>query len=194
MAAPTRRARRHRDASTTGCVANAGMRDVLGFLVINSDIILPTAWELLKVAELDDVLTQEDLVQSALSANSAANNDNLWDATPEEVIDLAVANGAEYMDLVRDHNEKATRADMSKRGAFAKARFILDHMVGNDQIQAFSASFGAYATITFERAAMHNVSRRDAALQIARVYLYNIALTKKLKNDAMPVGVLAEVN
>jgi hypothetical protein len=181
------------NGNRAGCAANKDMRPVIGFLVANADIIIPTTWELMTVAQLDDAITQDDLAESILSANSAVDNELLWDATPEEVIELAIGAGAEYMDLVGEHKEKVTRVDMSK-GAFDKAKYVLDHKDDTQEVQAFSASFGAYVDLTLRRAEMHGVSRRDAVLQISRVFMFNIALTKMLKNDDMPVAVLAEVN
>ncbi len=173
-----------------GCAANAKLRDVLRFNAENADIVAPQVWVICKALGLDAWLNQDDILVAILNGKTAADNDALWDITPEEVVDVAVANGAEYQTLRGPHQEVTERVDLTD-GAFDKVSFIKEQSTSERIIQAFSASFGKYKQEAFRRARLHGKTDREAALQTMKVKLFNVGLTKMLKTDEMEVGVVS---
>ena len=172
-----------------GCAANVNLRDILRFAAENSDILVPQTWEACCQMGLDRYITQDDVLLSVINGKKAADNDALWDATPEERVDIAIANGAEYEEYEGDHSVATDREDRTV-GAFAKARFMLDHSSDGRIISAFSTSIGKYKEDAFRRASEHGQSPRDAALKVMRAKLFNRAARKVLTTEDTEVGVV----
>ncbi len=172
-----------------GCKANADTRSALRFNAANADIVIPKVWSIVQLMGLDKHIEEDDLMKSVLNGKKAADNDELWNVTPEGAVDVMVANGAQYEELVGAHHEHAERIDLTDE-AFDKAAFIRDQSTAEGQVQAFAASFGGYAKMAFRRAQMHGETERSAALKISRVMLFNTGLSKMLLNEDARVGVV----
>jgi len=172
-----------------GCAANVKLREVLRFSAENSDIVAPLVWGSCIEMGLDEHISREDVHQSILTGEESANDDSLWDVTPEQRIDIAVANGAEYEEYEGEHYAVATRIDRTDR-AFAKAKYVIDHSKGGTMVSALSVSMGKYKQVAFERATMHGRSERDAALQVMRVMTFNLAANKMLTTEKTEAAVV----
>jgi hypothetical protein len=175
-----------------GCKANADSRGVLRFNAENADIVAPIVWGISQGLELDEFIEQDDILTSIGSGKAAADNEALWDVTPEEVVDIAIANGAEYEVFRGFHYEVTEKIDLTREGAFDKRRFVRDFSTDVREIQAFAASFGKYKAEAFRRAALHGRTERDAALQTMRVILFNVGISKVLMSDDAKVGVVTQ--
>jgi hypothetical protein len=171
-----------------GCKANALLRDVLLYTHDNVDILAPRLWRACQAMGLDKWITQEDIVVSAKNGKIAADNEELWDCTPEEVVDIAVANGAEYEELQGEHGEVMAREDYTE-GAFNKPRFNRDH-AGDRPLQVFSASVGKYRSESFRRAGLNDQTEREAALRTMRAKLFNRAAKKMLLSEDAQTGII----
>lgn len=168
-----------------GCGANKTLRATLRSNAENIEHVTPLAWASSKLLGLDEWLREEDVTQSILAGQASADNESIWDATPEQVADIIVENGGSYEELEGDHDEAVTRVDFTEN-SFDKVRFAKDHeFPDGTTIGAFSASLGAYKAETFRRAAAHGQTRQEAALQVMRGVLFNIGVCKELSNEHM---------
>ncbi|HET7060535.1 MAG TPA: hypothetical protein VFH99_04490 [Candidatus Saccharimonadales bacterium] len=172
-----------------GCKANALLREVLRFTDDNIDILAPRLWQACQRMGLDKWITEDDIFTSARNGNIAANDEKLWDCTAEEVVDIAVAGGAEYEEFEGEHAEVMDREDHTE-GAFNKPRFNRDHAGGSRPLQVFSASVGKYRAEVFRRAKLHGWTEREAALRTMRAKLFNRAAKKMLMSDDAPIGII----
>jgi hypothetical protein len=172
-----------------GCLANVILRKILRFTAENIDILTPPLWLACQQMGLDEWITQEDITMSAMNAKAAADNDELWDCTPEQAVDIAVSNGAEYEELQGEHQEVIDREDHTE-GAFSKPRFNRDHSVDRP-LQAFSVSVGKYRAETFRRAQLHGWSDREAALRTMRAKLFNRVAKKMLLAEDARTGIIS---
>lgn len=181
-----------------GCGANVQLRNTLHANAENMDIVAPKAWAFMEATGLDSFLEQDDVTQTIVHGKTSADNDSLWDATPEQVVDIAVENGATYEELIEEHREKLIVADISEY-AFDEEAFMRDHPDPNDpskSLEAFIASIGVYKRMAFEDAAARGQTERDAALRVLGFVLFNIGVPKELtaeeqgNGEALPVVIL----
>jgi hypothetical protein len=172
-----------------GCKALADIRTSLHFNAENADIVAPKAWAVSQALGLDQWINEDDITSSVLDGKRAADNDELWDVTPEEASDIMVANGAEYLVCVGDHQEESLRIDITE-GAFSKVDHARDNSTPDHQAQAFSASMGKYKKDRFARTLKHGGTERDAALEVMRVILFNADMSKILINENTKVGLV----
>ncbi|MEK7600112.1 MAG: hypothetical protein AAB462_03710 [Patescibacteria group bacterium] len=172
-----------------GCKANVDVRNALLFNAENSDVVVPKVWEISKALGLQHWIDEDDVTKSVVSGAVAAKNDSLWDVTPEQAVDIMVANGAEYEELVDVHSEMTERVDITPT-TFDKTSFIQDHSTPASKVQAFAASLGCYKQEAFRRAAIHGQHEREAALQTMRVVLFNAGLSKTLITEGTKVGLV----
>lgn len=180
-------------AGKAGCGANKVLRAVLQSNAENIDTVAPLAWTTCRSLGLDAWLRPEDVTQAIVTGRTSADNNELWDATPGQVVDIMIENGAEYEELQGEHDEAVTRADFSD-GAFDKEAFAADHtQPDGGSVGAFSASFGALKAENFRRAARrNNLSEYEAALQTVRGVLFNIGVCKELGNEHMFLAAVGE--
>lgn len=159
----------------SGCRANVDERKALRFNAENADIVTPKVWAVSELLGLHNYIEQDDIVQSIIAGQAAADEDKLWDTSPEERVQFIIDNGGTYIMLRGIHAECALRVDTTE-SAFAKAAYVRDHSTPDKQAQAFAASIGKYNKDSFERAGMHGRPPREAALQVMRVVLFNVGM------------------
>jgi hypothetical protein len=152
------------------------------------------------LAGLDKYLTKQDVTELIVNGKSNADNDDLWDITPEEHVDLAVESGAEYEELIEDHNERAIIVDISE-SAFDEEAFMRDHSrEDGTPIEAFVASVGVYKKDAFDTVRKRGGTEREAALRVLGFALFNIGVSKYLtaeeegSGEALPVVVLGNAD
>jgi hypothetical protein len=181
-----------------GCGANAKKREVLLMNAENADIIAPKAWSVSEAAGISHLLVQDDVIKLILTGKENAERDELWDITPEQHVDIAVENGAEYEELIEEHAEKVINVDVSEY-AFDEESYMRDHPNPNkpgSSYEAFVASVGVYKKIAFEDAAKEGKTDRDAALRVLGFILFNIGVPKELtaeeqgNGEALPVVIV----
>lgn len=175
----------------SGCRANVDERNALRFNAENADIVTPKVWTVSELLGLDRYIQQDDIAQSIVTGQAAAEDDKLWDTNAEDRVRIIVDNGGTYITLRGTHAECALRIDATE-SAFAKAAYVRDHSTPSGQAQAFAASIGKYSKDAFERAAMHGRPEREAALQVMRVVLFNVGMSKMLLNEVAKAGVITE--
>lgn len=169
-----------------GCAANAKMRDTFRYGAANIDVVAPTVWTVSQAFGLDRWISQDDVTESITAGGQSAESEAMWDATPEEVVDIAVENGAEYQALPGDHNERLAGLEMDERTAFNNRKFAQDHHTATgEEEQAFGVAVGAYVHETFAERIADGYSPRDAALHAMRGVAYTTMLTKNIVNEDM---------
>jgi hypothetical protein len=181
-----------------GCGANAMKRDVLVANAENADIVAPKAWSICEAVGISSLLEQDDITRAILIGKENADNDKLWDITPEQHVDTAFENGAEYEELTEDHAEKTINVDVSGY-AFDEEAYMRDHPNPNKpglSYEVFVASVGVYKNVAFEDAEKEGRSQRDAALRVLGFILFNIGVPKELtaeeqgNGEALPVVIV----
>ena len=169
-----------------GCAANAKMRDTLAYGAANVDVVAPTVWAVGEAFGLDRWITVDDVTESITAGGHAAESDDMWDVTPEEAIDIAVENGAQYAALPGDHNERLVGLEMDEDRAFNNRKFAQDHPDEHGQEQqAFGVALAKYVHETFAERIADGYTPRDAALHVARAVAYTTMLTKNIVNQDM---------
>ena len=198
----------HGDAMTgkRGCGANTNQRAILARNAENADIVAPVVWELAKKTGLSEqtqiidgaempLISQDDLLDLIVRGGEAASgsNDDLWDAEPEEVTNIAVKNGAEYIEVSGSHTEAVLAVTTDKGGVFDNRRFAHDHKHSEtgEEVQAFAVALGCLQEAIFEIVEHSGGTKREAALLTLAAFCVNSGTAKKLKNDRLLAAVFA---
>lgn len=164
-----------------GCGAAVNERSVLRANAQNVDIVAPLTWSVAGLLKLDDVLSQDDVVEFITTGGENAEKDELWDATPEESIAIAIENGASYQRLVGPHKEGAIKVDVEEGKAHDEETFKKDHVLDDGTIiEIFAATFGEYKKMVFEKYDQNGGTKRDAALHVAAAVAFNVGVCKHL--------------
>ena len=178
-------------AHKAGCGCNAKQDDILKLNAANIDIVTPIAWDFAKHFEIDKHMAIEDITDMIVTGGNNASNAALWDVTPEQKVDIVLANGGEYEELIEEHTESTTRVDASEN-AFDEAAFIRDHTdEAGVALRAFGASFGLLKKYYFDQVEEGGTSLHDASLRTMAAWLHNLGTAKQLSDDAMQAGIYA---
>lgn len=164
-------------AGKNGCGLNAAQRDILRENAENKAIVLPLALQQVELLEMTPDISESDINSLLETGAINAANDALWDATTEEKVDIAMANGAEYDNLHGVHDEGAVRVDLSE--------------YAYEQVDAFNASFKLLKNHFYTLAEHGLITRHQAARETMAAILHNIGISKHLSNGNMPVVVVA---
>lgn len=166
----------------SGCGANVLIRPTLQYNAENIEVVLPTAWFLGQQLGLDRYTSEKDVHWLIGNGKRNGGLEDLWDADPEQTVDIALKNGAEYEELAGDHNETAIVVNTDE--------------TATDAPDAFVASLGAYQKQLFQRSLARGKSEREAALRMMAVVLFNVGIPKQLTaeekghGEALPVVVV----
>lgn len=162
-----------------GCAANKQMRATLTKVSDEAEVVVPLSWAFCKIAGLEDLISQEDVSDAVAIAGRRAANDEIWDIKPEEVPDVAVANGAEYHALKGKHLEAAVA--VPREGTYAAQKFAQDYEARHGQrVEVFVATIHEYVKATIEDMVATGWSERDGALKAMRGIIYTAGLSKKI--------------
>jgi cytochrome b involved in lipid metabolism len=179
-----------------GCGANANDRQVLRSNGENLDIVAPTVWLLSQRLGLDAHITQDDIVHLITTGAENAENDELFDVTPEEKIDIIIANGGEYQVLKGKHRERIAVIKTTEK-VFDKDDFMQDHPADDGELDsAFGVALGVYKKKIFEEVRARGGDDREAALRVAAAVAFNVGVAKELTaeeeghGESLPVVVL----
>lgn len=179
------------NGNKAGCAANAEIKNGLKTAAARIDILAPLAIDLTQRLGIDHLVSTQDVVDMIVRGDESAHKDEVWDASPEEVVAIAVNNGASYRNLVGPHEEKRIRADLTEN-VFDKYEFLADAKTADIQGQIFPAAFGAYKKLAFERAMASGEDEPQVALRVAAVITFNLAIGKLLCNGEMPVDIIQQ--
>lgn len=166
-------------AGKFGCGANKLLRGVLESNARNTAVVAPIAWSLSQALGIDEHLSSNDVSRYIENGKQAADDYDLWDINPDEVVDLVVENGGKYEVVVGEHTEQIVRLDLTSDGTFNKAKFLDEH----SGLGAFGASLGAYSKAIFERYGIGN--ERAASLHVLGAVLFNVGVCKQLGNEKL---------
>ncbi|MDB5166265.1 MAG: hypothetical protein JWM37_337 [Candidatus Saccharibacteria bacterium] len=179
------------ESNKAGCGANKELRNTLRDNARNAHVVAPFAWEVGKGLGIGQHLTEADVNQLIIDGNDNAENDSIWDITPQEAVEIAIESGAQYEVYSGPHREATIRADMTD-GAFDKDAFVADHTTPEGIAQAFAASFGAYKKYKYEQVLAAGGTEREAALETMGALLYNISVCKALNDDSTEIAVITK--
>ena len=184
----------HGGHDKSDCAANIRQNQSLLYNAENIDVVVALAWNLGRQLGLNEHMTIEDVNRLVITGAKAASDDALWDLSPEEKVDIQLANGAKYVDLIGDHGEKVVRFDFSDM-AYDENAFVADHR--NDRIlnlMAFNVSAGHLMKEYYRRAKLHGQTVEEAASRTMAAILYNIGVAKLICNGKMPVALVGYQN
>ena len=189
-------------AGKAGCAANTKMRLTLKYNGEKVDLVVPTAWELTKMFGLDQPpfgVKREDLVEAVIAGAKNAADAEVWDVTPEEVVDIAVRNGAQYKPVKGHHTERFSGVTLDEDEIFDNRMFARQHSHENSkgeviEDEAFAAAIGTYVhTVVPERVAAGDTPH-EAALHVAGVFLFTVGLHKVIGNEDLSGLALGEAH
>lgn len=179
-----------------GCGANVNDRQVLRSNGENLDIVAPTVWALSQRLGLDAHMTQDDVVCLITTGAENAENDNLFDVTPEQKIDIVIANDGEYQVLKGKHRERIAVIKTTEK-VFDKDGFMQDHPADDGELDSvFGVALGMYKKKIFEEVLARGGDEREAALRVAAAIAFNVGVAKELtaeedgNGESLPVVVL----
>lgn len=184
-----------------GCGANVNDRETLQDNGKNVDIIAPKAWLLSQELGLDEYINEDDIVDLIANGSHNAKNDELFDVTPEQKVDLVTSTSVgdkhgEYEELQDHHNEHLIAAEVGDM-VFDQEGFMHDHVAPDGvELGAFAVAFGAYRDMEFDKTRQLGGDEREAALRTAAAIIFNLGLPKELiaeetnKGETLPVVVL----
>lgn len=171
-----------------GCAANVRKRECLKFNAENADVVAPLTMTIVKTAGVDHLVNEDDIAQSIVNGKVAADNDGNWDVSAKEIVEIMVANGAQYIKCVNSH-EEAERVDFTENG-FSKVDYARENSTDSKTAMVFSASLGKYLKDCFEQTLQRGGTERDAALKFMRVVLFNAGMSKILQPENSKVGLV----
>jgi hypothetical protein len=170
-------------------------RKALEYMVesANQPLITSLADARLRILGIDALSPNDYEIAYETTAERLAKEE-LWDATPEELMEIAEANGAIIDDIEPgDHASVATRWDMTEN-TFDNAAFRHSHTTDEGgPMGALSVTPGAY----MKQLEAQGYSQREEDLTILRGVLFQIAVLKVAEADSAPdviVGNNAVIN
>jgi hypothetical protein len=178
-----------------GCAANAKMQVTLEKGARNVDIIAPAVWGFSKMYGLDSLgVSEQDVVESIVAGGETAKRGTeAFDVTPEEAINIMLANGATYEELKGDHTERGAVVSLGEEEAFDNRKFAQDHQhEDGTEDEAFSASVGVYVHRTVAQRIESGATPREACLHAMRGVAYLVMLAKKIGNEKLEAWALGE--
>lgn len=173
-----------------GCAAVLFGRDALYFMGTNSKHVANMAYVRLRLLGIDNI-SVDDLVMRAKIGGQRAEDDTLWDADSERLVEIAVENGADYEEFEGAHHTAGPREDMSPHG-FNNKGFRDDHQTDDGYpLGALNLSYGKLV----EQYREEGYSEEEIADKIAGVILYsvtmlNLACTEKAEDVMVGYGVV----
>lgn len=181
------------ETNKAGCGANKFQRYVLHKNAENAEVIAPIVFAASELAGLDTLWQNPEQLKDEIytliqRGKEVADNDSFWDIGPEGVVDVIVANGGEYEELIEDHLEVFAAMELQSDSTFDEESFMQAHEYEGKPLEAFIASVGLYAKYTFEQAEKNGVNKQEAAKRVLATVLAHVGTLKKLTNN-IPVVI-----
>lgn len=156
------------------CAAIKLQRTALAYIGANESNLLPRAWQRLRLMELTDHLTRDDLRSAAQLAGERVARDDLWDIDPEAVLAAAASRGAEVESFEGEHKAAGSRTDLSGQ-IFDNGAFRRDHKSADGApLGMLSITLGAYANQLRE----DGFGEPEVARKVMQATLFTLGLQK----------------
>jgi hypothetical protein len=184
------------DQLKAGCGANQALRASLKNNDENVGVVSRLVWQACQWLSIDQHVSERTIARAIQTGKLAAENEDLWDATPEQLANTIMTAGGQYEELSGTHSEAITVLDFSEQ-AFAKQAFASDHasaLDGGRPLSAFAASLGALKTELFRQAKLHGDTERAAAERTMAALIFNIGLCKQLSSDSMSFVAIGQAS
>lgn len=177
-----------------GCAAGA-IEDNLRYGAENVDVIAPIVWGVSQMYGLDrHGVTEQDVNNSLLTGGKNANDDNVIDVkSMDERVQIQLDNGAEYEELLDDHNERFGAIELEANKAFDNQGFAEDHVrPDGTRDEAFGVALGKYIHDSVGALVAEGRTPHDACLHVMRVIAYTVSLTKRIGNEDLQAWLLGK--
>lgn len=178
-----------------GCAANAYLKDVLQYNQEHAEEVAGLVEALAGLSGLDMTkygLGQEDVLRIIDQGAKAATNSQIIDVDPPQNTDIAVENGAQYVELDRVHSEQAVVVSTSTDYTFNGTNYSKQHDDGDgNPPQYFVVSLASYVESAFKRGQNHGVDAKDTARLVLGVMAFNVGVAKYIGNQNLEAAVLS---
>lgn len=165
------------------CAALAKQRDVLVYNTQNPDAVVDSAWSVLEALGSTEFLTQQQLKDAIKIGGQRAQDEDLWDASAEELYEIAAENGAVVEDTPGEHHVAANLNNLSENG-FNNEQFKTEHQADDGEpLGLLVVSYAAYRKQLLE----DGFSEADTAKKLMRAALFNVGTQKAINKDGSPV-------
>jgi hypothetical protein len=165
------------------CAALAAIRATLLYNAQHEDEVVDALWPKLDALGSTEFLTQQQLRNSIKTGAIAAAESKYWDATPEQLLEIAETNGAEIEDTPGDHHVAGNLDNMSRLG-FDNGLFRSEHDADDGEpLGLLTIDWAGYRDQLLE----DGFSEQDAARIQMRGGLFNIGVQKQINKDGSPV-------
>lgn len=171
----------HGEAGCGACAALAS-GEALHNAHANRDVAAPLAIATAQALGIGEHVSEDDAYE--LIANGANNsNSTILDASPEQLVAIAVENGARYKELAGKHREALVLAKLSE-GAVDKEA-ISAHNIDSEgnPIMAFVATMGEYKKYAFETGRAAGSTDSEISKRVLATIIWNLAVSKRLVAD-----------
>jgi hypothetical protein len=177
-------------AGKIGCAANAGKRATLKIGRQHMESVIRLAWPTMEFLNLARVVPKETAREFILAGAARAENDDFWDVSPAEVVDIAVANGANYHEPDRQHRTACVRLDLSPN-IYNNGKYRQTHQSHDGQpLGALSVTLGAYKDNLLRRAVKHGHNEIWVAQKVLQAAIFSVEASKKLGNERLRLAVV----
>lgn len=173
-----------------GCGANGLLCDgsVMRANAENADIVAPIVWTATKALGLDAWVKEDDILTFIVNGKDNVNNPLILDVSPIQLTDIMIKSGAWYEEYFGEHHEMAAVLKIND-GAFAKKRFMLDHLrTDGGHNSAFGAALAEYKKAEFDKVRQHGGTDLEAAQHVVAGLLFNIGALKGLTAEETGLG------
>lgn len=168
-----------------GCAANANLRAVLAYNGEHVESVTTRVYDRLRLLGFDEIGHEEIETAIRAGAERAAEN-SLWDARPEEVVDIAIKNGAEYEELRGDHATAGSREDISAN-TFDNGAYRHQHQTDEGgPLGLFSITYGAYVKQLEE----DGFTKDDVAKKLMHACLFTVGILKLASQEDAQAAIV----
>ncbi len=174
-----------------GCAANFQMRATLQYAFKNIDSVAEKVMTICGALGLDAKgITMEAVKKAIEIGGQRALSDAVWDIDCKKVVELAVENGAKYVELEGEHLEQAAVATLEPGETFDSQLFAQDHLHEGHREELFGISAGEYMVKTMESAAKRGKSEQESVLKVMRGIIYTVGLSKQIGSADLKIIAL----
>jgi len=170
------------------CAALAAIKPALEFAAEHEDEVVSTLWPKLDAVGATEFLTEQQLRNAIKNGSAAAGKDEIWDATPEELLETAKKCGVEIEDAPGDHHAAGNLDNMSRFG-FNNGQFRKDHQADDGEpLGLLTIDWAGYR----DQLLQDGFTDEDAARMLMRGGLFIVSVQKMINKDGSPVATVAE--
>lgn len=166
-----------------GCAANKFWRDILRLGGRTADTMAPTVWAFMVGLQHGQAAKRRQIREFIMAGAARAEDDSFWDATTQQIVEIAQANGAKYHEVDRVHKAACARIDLTPN-IFNNAKYRQNHKTQDGlPLGALSITLGAYENNLIKRAERHGYDEVWVAEKSMTAAIFAVAACKKLGNN-----------